>query len=138
MVSNMEGDPMAQLKWEDFERLATNELSFLENDYGFLIVRSEPPFILYTKQNIQLEIYWDINGRKEYDDGFKLLDQKSEFCPSLSLSTLMTKLGHESFAPPFRQVTSSAEAEEELKRTTDQLQRYLSMILEGDTSLLAN
>src|SRR5690606_30292011 len=58
---------MELANWKEFERMTTDLFSFLINDFEFTIAQSISPFIIYMSKAIEIDIYYDINGRKDID-----------------------------------------------------------------------
>ncbi len=119
--------------WEKFVEAVTTHFRFLEAELGFTRTLVKQPNVIYESAKLQLQIYYDADGRRELDMGLRRFDDAPRKPLSLGIGMLMRMSGHEEgYLSPFPSTPEHLETE--VKRLAELLRAHGSAVLSGDLS----
>lgn len=125
------------ITWSTFVAIAKEETKDVTEAYGFSIDSEKCPFVRFANGEVEISLYFDAHGRREFDVGFRKVNSGSgRFVPSIGIGSLLSKKGIRYCDREFLQITSEVEARSELRRAVNLIQTHLKNILQGDSSCL--
>ena len=119
--------------WEKFIETTTRHFRFLETELGFTPKTAKPPFAIYESSNMQVLIYYDVNGRHELDLRVRNLSDDPRKIPAVGM-TEMILLADRQAAEKYQSSFPSTEANLgiEIQRLAELVRKYSSAFLKGD------
>jgi hypothetical protein len=75
--------------WETFVRATARYFRFLETEFGFARKATKQPNVIYESEKLQVQIYYDVDGRHELDLAIRRLADNSRKPLSLGMGLLM-------------------------------------------------
>ena len=117
--------------WDRFVELAAIHFHFLETEFGFVHTLTKRPNLIYESSLLQVQIYYDVDGRHELDLGIRRLADDPRKPLSLGIGMLM-RLNEQTngYMPPFPSTPEDLEAE--VKRLAEFLRKHGSAVLSGE------
>lgn len=117
--------------WDRFVELVATHLHFLESEFGFTRTLTKQPNVIYQSGKLEVQVYYDADGRHELDLGLRRLADDPRKRLSLGIPMMM-RLNEptESYTSPFPSTPESLEAE--VKRLAELLRKHGSAVLSGD------
>ena len=117
--------------WEKFVEAVATNFRFLETEEGFVRTLTKRPNVIYESSKLQVQVYYDVDGRHELDLGLRRLVDDPRKTPSVGISVLMRLNGHaEGYESPFPSTPETLEAE--VKRLAQLLRKFGSAVLRGN------
>jgi hypothetical protein len=122
------------ITWQAFLNIMDDNFKYLETEFGFKKVSVEMPLIKYNSQDIELDIFYDIDRHCELDLRIRPKKQIDKLGRSFGIgviiqfSNLQGKA--ESYMSPFP--TTKEEVKTEVKKLSVLLKKYGLNILQGD------
>jgi hypothetical protein len=117
--------------WEKFIEAVAAHFGFLETEMDFVRTLTKPPNVIYESDKLQVQIYYDAEGRHELDLALRRLADDPHKPLSLSIDMLIRLHGHsDSYLSPFPSTPENLEAE--VKRLAELLRKHGSTLLSGD------
>jgi hypothetical protein len=86
-----------------FIEFTREQFSYLENDFGFTLVSSESPFVIYDSNELRVYVYFDAERTHELDSSIERLIDVGKRVPSLGISELIALQtgGSETYRSPY-------------------------------------
>jgi hypothetical protein len=117
--------------WEHFVEAVAAQFRFLETEFGFARKQTKRPNVIYESDKLQVQVYFDADGRRELDLRLRRLADDPRKTLSLGIGMLMRLHGHtEGYSSPFPSTQENLEAE--VKRLAELLRKCGSAVLSGD------
>lgn len=117
--------------WEKFVEAVATHFRFLETEAGFVCTLTKPPNVIYESDKLQVQVYYDADGRHELDLRLRRRADDPRKPLSLGIGMLMRLHGHtEGYLSPFPSTSENLEAE--VKRLAELLGKDGSAVLSGD------
>jgi hypothetical protein len=117
--------------WNTFVEVVATNFRFLETEFGFLRTLTKQPNLIYASHMLQVQVYYDADGRHELDLRLRRLADDPRKALSLGIGMLMRLNGSaEGYLSPFPSTPESLEAE--VKRLSELLRKHGSTVLSGD------
>ena len=117
--------------WDKFVETVAIEFGFLETEFDFARTMTKQPNIIYASDSLQVQIYYDADGRYELDLGIRRLADDPRKPLSLSVQFLM-RLNRGNETCPTMFPSTREELEANVKRLAELLRVYGSVVLSGD------
>jgi len=119
--------------WEKFIETTTRHFRFLETELGFTPKTAKPPFAIYESSNMQVLIYYDVNGRHELDLRVRNLNDDPRKTPAVGMTEMMLLTDWqraEKYQSPFPSTEASLDIE--IQRLAELVRKYSFAFLKGD------
>lgn len=117
--------------WDRFVELVAAHFHFLETEFGFARTLTKQPNVIYESDKLQVQVYYDADGRHELDLGLRRLADDPRKPLSLGIGMLMRLNDHtEGYLSPFPSTPENLEVE--VKRLAELLRKHGSAVLSGD------
>jgi hypothetical protein len=119
--------------WEKFVEAVGRHFRFLETEFGFTHKTPKLPNIIYESDSLQVQVYYDADGRHELDLGIRRLGDDLRKPLSVGIGMLMRlKDGPntQGYQSPFPFTDEALEIE--VKRLAELLRKYGSAVLSSD------
>ena len=117
--------------WEKFVEAVARHFRFLETELGFVRAATKRPNVIYEREKIQVQIYYDADGRHELDLGLKKRADDPRKPLSLGIGMLMRlNGGSEGYTSPFPSTPEALEAE--VERLAELVRTHGMAVLRGD------
>jgi hypothetical protein len=84
--------------WKIFLELVARHFSFLETQFGFTRKSTILPNVIYKSEQLQMQVYYDLNGRHELDLGINRVSDDPRKRLSIGMGMLMRLKGGQ-YAP---------------------------------------
>ena len=119
--------------WETFTKTVSRYFHFLETEFGFVRKTMNPPNVIYVSDKLQVQVYYDVNGRHELDLGLRRLADDPRKPLSLGIGMLMRlKDGQDTVGYPSPFPSTEKALETEVRNLAELLHNYGSDVLKGD------
>jgi len=117
--------------WETFTEAVAVHFRFLKTEAGFACTLTKIPNVIFESEKLQVQVYYDANGRHELDLGIRRLVDDPHKTLSIGIGMLMRLHGDKSgYMSPFPATPETVEAE--VKRLAEILRKDGSSIFSGD------
>lgn len=117
--------------WDRFAEAVADHFRFLEAEMGFTRTLMKRPNVIYESDKVQVQVYYDADGRYELDLKLRRILDDSRKALSLGVGTLMRQNGHaEGYLSPCPSTPENLETE--VKHLAQLLREYGSAALSGD------
>jgi hypothetical protein len=117
--------------WEKFVEEVTAHFRFLETEFGLARTLTRQPNAVYESEKVQVQVYYDADGRHELDLRLRRLPDDPRKALSLGIGMLMRLQGNaEGYMSPFPSTPEALESE--VKRLAELLRNHGVAVLGGD------
>jgi hypothetical protein len=120
------------ITWDHFVKSVVKYFRFLEDDFGFSVITSEEPFIVYGLADVRVNVYCDVYRHSELDLG---LERASDMCKGIPFFRIyefkkLQGIPSLSGTAPFLETDEQMDAE--LQKLAYELKLCCSDVLHGD------
>jgi hypothetical protein len=117
--------------WQIFVEKVTFHFRFLETDFACVRTLTKQPNAVYESDKVQVQVYYDSEGRHELDLGVRRLPDDPRKALSLGIGMLMRLRGDaDGYISPFP--STPEDLEYEVKRLAELLRSHGAAVLSGD------
>jgi hypothetical protein len=115
--------------WDEYIAIVDQYFKYLETEFGFMRVSTEPSSIEYESVFVRISIFWDYWGNRELDLAVRPFKKMDSLGRAFGISRLAA-LHHKNYISPFPDTKEELDAA--IKGLAELLQECCLSILRGD------